>query len=561
VNLQLNLVRGERRLVDLENVDKSDQTFHRRIVSPSGKMASLIVIFEGDLDGSILGDASVADLGQLLDQPAGARKILRAVCDSRESVSAFLASESHVGFLSNISSAKSALVRQGSTRVEPDAVYGPSKSFSSINAGDRVFLCSSSVAGALIESVVGVIGQTDVQLAADSIAEIGQRHGTAPVTVVVLLFTSNAERTEKATGVPIDQLGRQKSRGRLRFAVVAGCLCVGGLLVGGLKTAAGSAGKTNSLPVAVGAVILTKPDVPFAQPTIIDSALTSPSILVPSTILDSSETSIQPPVTGKKVIPTTQLPWPHLTTSTPERQRLKDSWGSAEIHADCESLQPIAIPKFESPWAPIGQSREKRDIEARTIGSGSRLVLWVGGIHGDEIEGQVATEKLAEAMKDVSGLTESSTLVEIKDLNPDGRANRIRENSSGVDLNRNFPSKNFEPSANHGPSPLSEPEALLLARVVCSFRPDVILVSHSGHSKTLKNAVDPDGPADQLAQSFASNSGMKVSNADYPTPGSFGTWAGIDGNLAVLTVEFPRGLDPSLAWKNVQVAALEAIRG
>jgi protein MpaA len=46
----------------------------------------------------------------------------------------------------------------------------------------------------------------------------------------------------------------------------------------------------------------------------------------------------------------------------------------------------------------------------------------------------------------------------------------------------------------------------------------------------------------------------------YPTPGSFGSWAGIDLQIPVITLELPRDLPSEKAWEGNRDALLEAIR-
>ena len=47
-----------------------------------------------------------------------------------------------------------------------------------------------------------------------------------------------------------------------------------------------------------------------------------------------------------------------------------------------------------SVWREIGRSVEARPIRLRTVGVGPTRVLWIGGIHGNEAEGAIATDRL-----------------------------------------------------------------------------------------------------------------------------------------------------------------------
>ncbi|MFT5681213.1 MAG: protein MpaA, partial [Myxococcota bacterium] len=73
-------------------------------------------------------------------------------------------------------------------------------------------------------------------------------------------------------------------------------------------------------------------------------------------------------------------------------------------------------------WQTIGHSIEGRDIRLRTVGQGPRVVLWIGGIHGNEPEGAHSTAQLPEAFAADPQRAERVTLHLIEDLNPDGRA-------------------------------------------------------------------------------------------------------------------------------------------
>ena len=67
---------------------------------------------------------------------------------------------------------------------------------------------------------------------------------------------------------------------------------------------------------------------------------------------------------------------------------------------------------------------------------GDNNILIIGVFHGDEPQGKYLIE---EYLKTLS----PSNLLFIPCLNPDGLSKNIRTNSNGVDLNRNFPTKNW----------------------------------------------------------------------------------------------------------------------
>ena len=212
-------------------------------------------------------------------------------------------------------------------------------------------------------------------------------------------------------------------------------------------------------------------------------------------------------------------------------------------------------PQAGSAWATIARSVQGRAIEAATItparGAEPPRVLVIGSIHGNEPEGLPAIAPLVAALRVASAnATLSASVRVIRDLNPDATAARSRTNARGIDLNRNFPASNFSPAPDRGPAPLSEPESRALAHELDSFRPDLVIVFHSIRSGPF---VNYDGPAATLAEAFVaaarhSDPRWRVEpSMGYPTPGSLGTFVGIDRRVPILTVEFRRGHDAEAA--------------
>ena len=64
-----------------------------------------------------------------------------------------------------------------------------------------------------------------------------------------------------------------------------------------------------------------------------------------------------------------------------------------------------------------------------------------------------------------------------------------------------------------------------------------------------------------LAARMSAHNGYPVTaNIGYPTPGSFGSWAGNDLRIPVITLELPRDIPADKAWEGNREALLEAIR-
>lgn len=230
--------------------------------------------------------------------------------------------------------------------------------------------------------------------------------------------------------------------------------------------------------------------------------------------------------------------------------RVSGSAGAADAAARGASWRPS--------WQAIATSHQGRPLRITRLGRGPRRVLWVGGIHGNEREGRIATEELPRALLEVPGALETVTLTILEDSNPDGTARNTRGNARGVDLNRNYPAANFQPSRLFGLRPLDQPEAKALHDLILEERPHLVIVAHSWHDD---HFINFDGPAEHLARRFSARSGYRVqpSDAFAPTPGSLGSWVGRALGVPILTLEYHRGREPWAAWHETRAAILDVV--
>ncbi|MDH5435770.1 MAG: M14 family murein peptide amidase A [Gammaproteobacteria bacterium] len=177
-------------------------------------------------------------------------------------------------------------------------------------------------------------------------------------------------------------------------------------------------------------------------------------------------------------------------------------------------------------------------------------VLVLGGIHGDEYSSVSIVFKWMKKLNQYhSGLFHWRV---VPLLNPDGllRKKSQRMNANGVDLNRNFPTPNWEKESNHywiertsrnprrypGRAPLSEPESRWFAQEIESFKPDVIVSVHAPHG-----ILDFDGPPKPPARF-----GQLYLRLLGTYPGSLGNYAGVHKRIPVVTIELPRaGIMPT----------------
>ena len=99
------------------------------------------------------------------------------------------------------------------------------------------------------------------------------------------------------------------------------------------------------------------------------------------------------------------------------------------------------------------------------------------------------------------------------------------------------------------------PETRTVIRVVEKFRPDAIITVHSINRNRFCNNFD--GPGRELAQRLSkSNKYPVTSTIGYPTPGSFGTWAGVERGIPTITLELPSHISAKRCWEDNREAML-----
>lgn len=191
----------------------------------------------------------------------------------------------------------------------------------------------------------------------------------------------------------------------------------------------------------------------------------------------------------------------------------------------------------------------RRDVGARARDARLR-VLVVGGIHGDEATSATLALRwlaLAQQTQQLALKARDAPTVAFRFLpvlNPDGmfRPQPQRTNAHGVDLNRNFPTPNWERESRHywadrtgrdprrfpGPRPLSEPETRFLHDEMDRFKPHLIVSVHAPYG-----LLDFDSrglePPRKLGHLHLDPLGV--------FPGSLGNYAGVHRNMPVVTIE------------------------
>ena len=190
-------------------------------------------------------------------------------------------------------------------------------------------------------------------------------------------------------------------------------------------------------------------------------------------------------------------------------------------------------------------------------------IFILGVFHGDEVEGEYAINKFMVEINN-SGITSPYNLYFLPCLNPDGKKLKTRTNFNKIDLNRNYPTQNFKSTSKHlngdvfdaGSQPASEPETNFMISLVEEYNPVKILSIHSD-----LHLIDFDGPAKELAMTIAEITGYRfVENIGYPIFGSFGTWAGVEKQIPLITLETwgaKSDTDLETIWQEIKPAMYE----
>jgi protein MpaA len=215
----------------------------------------------------------------------------------------------------------------------------------------------------------------------------------------------------------------------------------------------------------------------------------------------------------------------------------------------------IDIKPGDIQWEYYRTTKNKHPLIFTHFGnSAGNCILFIGCVHGDELPTAYLMFRLIHYIKDNPALFKDKCIVIAPLLNPDGflSAPPTRVNASGVDINRNFPTKDWQAKAIRqwiakgknnryypGAKPASEQETLFQMALIKRFKPQKILSVHSP-----LNFFDYDGPSSDL-NSFEQWMEQICKETNHPLkkfgyfPGSLGNYAGHERNIFTLTLELP----------------------
>lgn len=224
-------------------------------------------------------------------------------------------------------------------------------------------------------------------------------------------------------------------------------------------------------------------------------------------------------------------------------------------------------------WRIGGTSVEGRPLVFAEFGDpkAANTTLIFSAVHGDEITPLYVGIELVHWLTEHRAELAKSHIVIAPMVNPDSffRKPRTRTNAHGVDVNRNFATRDWpksalkawkvkyrsDPRRYPGPASRSEPETVFQEELIRLVRPQKILSVHSP-----LNHLDYDGPSAISLSKFPSEyvreclklrARLKAVSTGF-FPGSLGNYAGQELGIPTLTLELPTA-DPRKAeayWKN-----------
>lgn len=185
----------------------------------------------------------------------------------------------------------------------------------------------------------------------------------------------------------------------------------------------------------------------------------------------------------------------------------------------------------------IGTSVQGRVITAYQFGSGANPIVYIGALHGDELNTNRLMNYWIDELNSNPDRLPKRSLVIIPSASPDGVASGSRFNARVIDLNRNFPASDWKqmvtspgnstPRPLGGPRPLSEPESKALASYIQRVRPRMLLTFHSAAAIVEANEA---GDSVAVGAAYAARAGYTAiprsqNNVfEYDTTGALEDW-------------------------------------
>jgi hypothetical protein len=254
------------------------------------------------------------------------------------------------------------------------------------------------------------------------------------------------------------------------------------------------------------------------------------------------------PIASAASTPVPTAAWTAAPASLPTRWiTLSPAFVIEATAASPTSADVTALPTVPPTLPPaantflVGRSVQGRDILAWRLGTGDKILLIMGGIHGGFEANTVmlVNEFVTLFEGNPDNVLPGITLVLVPVINPDGLAQgrRLegRFNANGVDLNRNWgcewsPDSYFQQrKVDPGAHAFSEPETQALAQLVRDLQPAAVLSYHSAAHGVFAGSCEGGHGSLELAAVLGEAAGYPYGQpfSAYPVNGTAASW--IDG--------------------------------
>lgn len=213
-----------------------------------------------------------------------------------------------------------------------------------------------------------------------------------------------------------------------------------------------------------------------------------------------------------------------------------------QVEKEVVAIKPLG-PKIEDPSHQLPECFSEKKIpilhyDKKSSDPKSLNILVFATVHGDEPSTTIVAYNWINRLKEIDPRS-SWRIIPI--LNPDGKNLKRRTNANAVDLNRNFPTRDFDELALKywrekkksakrrfpGLKGGSEAETRCAVSHIENYRPDFVIAIHAPYG-----ILDFDGPKN-LAPSFKHLRFRRLGHF----PGSLGRYMWHDRGVPVLTIE------------------------
>ena len=229
--------------------------------------------------------------------------------------------------------------------------------------------------------------------------------------------------------------------------------------------------------------------------------------------------------------------------------------------AEEKRLQEFCLEPKQLNGCASTQNTAIQHLDAMANSAGGKRILVLALVHGDE---PLSSRLALEWALRLKGISNRNSWRVVPFMNPDGLVAGTRTNSRNVDLNRNFPTLDWDAEASRywtisqkkdprrfpGVAAASEAETRCALAHITDFQPDFVVAIHTPYG-----VLDFDGPRTRFPR-YDSLPWKALGNF----PGSLGRLMWKDHRLPVLTVELnTKMVDPAPLQDIIGTFAMRAL--